>query len=159
MAGLIKTVLCLHHKTIPPSLHFERPNPKIDFANSPFYVNTRAAAWEGPTGMPRRAGVSSLGIGGTNAHVILEEAPERRAVRPGAAVAAPGALGEDADGAGDPDASTSPRTSASTRSSRSRTSPARSRPGASASTTAASWSAAIARGRGGGARAETIRSG
>ena len=60
---------------IPPSLHFKHPNPKIDFANSPFYVNANLAEWtKGIT--PRRAGVSSFGIGGTNAHVVLEEAPE-----------------------------------------------------------------------------------
>lgn len=73
VAGLIKTVLALKHQLIPPSLHFERPNPKIDFANSPFYVNTKLLPWE-TYQIPRRAGVSSLGIGGTNAHVILEEA-------------------------------------------------------------------------------------
>ncbi|MCC5666154.1 SDR family NAD(P)-dependent oxidoreductase [Nostoc sp. CHAB 5784] len=74
IAGLIKTVLVLEHQQIPPSLNFEQPNPQIDFANSPFYVNTTLTEWKtGST--PRRAGVSSLGIGGTNAHVILEEAP------------------------------------------------------------------------------------
>ena len=78
VAGLIKTALALHHKRLPPSLHFEAPNPKIDFANSPFYVNTTLREWE--TGRtPRRAGVSSFGIGGTNAHVVLEEAPAREA--------------------------------------------------------------------------------
>ncbi len=76
VAGLIKTVLALNHRQIPPSLHFTQPNPRIDFANSPFYVNSRLADWPaGPT--PRRAGVSSFGIGGTNAHVVLEEAPQR----------------------------------------------------------------------------------
>ncbi|NER83044.1 MAG: type I polyketide synthase, partial [Leptolyngbya sp. SIO1D8] len=74
IAGLIKTVLALKHQQIPPSLHFETPNPKIDFANSPFYVNAALSPWQA-NGMPRRAGVSSFGIGGTNAHVILEEAP------------------------------------------------------------------------------------
>ena len=74
VAGLIKTVLSLENKQIPPSLHFSRPNPLIDFANSPFYVNTRLSNWE-TNGEPRRAGVTSLGIGGTNAHVVLEEAP------------------------------------------------------------------------------------
>ncbi|MUG96487.1 SDR family NAD(P)-dependent oxidoreductase [Scytonema sp. UIC 10036] len=74
VTGLIKTVLALKHKQIPPSLHFEKPNPQIDFANSPFYVNTKLTEWES-NGTPRRAGVSSFGIGGTNAHVILEEAP------------------------------------------------------------------------------------
>jgi amino acid adenylation domain-containing protein len=75
LAGLIKTALALEHRQIPPTLHFERPNPRIDFADSPFYVNNRLIDWpEGPT--PRRAGVSSFGIGGTNAHAVLEEAPE-----------------------------------------------------------------------------------
>jgi phthiocerol/phenolphthiocerol synthesis type-I polyketide synthase E len=74
VTGLIKTVLALKHKQIPPSLHFEKPNPQIDFANSPFYVNTTLSDWSKST-YPRRAGVSSFGIGGTNAHVILEEAP------------------------------------------------------------------------------------
>jgi acyl transferase domain-containing protein len=74
VAGLIKTALALNHRVIPPSLNFKRPNPKIDFQNSPFYVNTKLSEWKaGPT--PRRAGVSSFGIGGTNAHVVLEEAP------------------------------------------------------------------------------------
>lgn len=74
VAGLIKTVLALHHKMLPPSLHFEQPNPQIDFANSPFRVNAALSAWEAGAS-PRRAGVSSFGIGGTNAHAILEEAP------------------------------------------------------------------------------------
>ncbi|MHC5857709.1 type I polyketide synthase [Nostoc sp.] len=74
VTGLIKTVMALKDKMIPPSLHFEQPNPEIDFTNSPFYVNTKLSEWE-TNGTPRRAGVSSFGIGGTNAHVILEEAP------------------------------------------------------------------------------------
>lgn len=74
IAGLIKTVLALKHKRIPPSLHFKQPNPKIDFANSPFYVNTALSEWQ-TNGTPRRAGVSSFGMGGTNCHVVLEEAP------------------------------------------------------------------------------------
>lgn len=74
IAGLIKTVLALKHKSIPASLHFHTPNPKIDFANSPFYVNNIYRKWEN-TPLPRRAGVSSFGIGGTNVHVVLEEAP------------------------------------------------------------------------------------
>ncbi|MBE9228590.1 amino acid adenylation domain-containing protein [Phormidium sp. LEGE 05292] len=74
IAGLIKTVLALKHKAIPPSLHFSQPNPNIDFANSPFYVNTTLSEWKA-NGTPRRAGVSAFGIGGTNCHVILEEAP------------------------------------------------------------------------------------
>ena len=74
ITGFIKTVLALHHKRIPPSLHFETPNAQIDFANSPFYVNTQLTEWE-TNGTPRRAGVSSFGFGGTNVHAILEEAP------------------------------------------------------------------------------------
>ena len=74
VAGLIKTVLALKHGLLPPSLHFEEPNPQIDFDNSPFYVNTELSQWKVNNG-PRRAGVSSFGIGGTNAHIILEEAP------------------------------------------------------------------------------------
>lgn len=74
VTGLIKTVLALKHKQIPPSLHFTAPNPEIDFANSPFYVNTTLSEWQ-TNGTPRRAGVSSFGLGGTNAHVVLEEAP------------------------------------------------------------------------------------
>jgi acyl transferase domain-containing protein len=74
VAGFIKTVLALAHRQIPPSLHFVQPNPAIDFATSPFYVNTRLVDWTS-SGEPRRAGVSSFGMGGTNAHVVLEEAP------------------------------------------------------------------------------------
>ena len=81
VTGLIKTVLALEHAMLPPSLHFEQPNPQIDFANSPFYVNTTLSRWAaGET--PRRAGVSSFGIGGTNAHVVLEEAPPAEATGP-----------------------------------------------------------------------------
>jgi len=80
-ASLIKTALALEHKQIPPSLHFDRPNPQIDFDNSPFYVNTQLADWK-TNGHPRRAGVSSFGFGGTNAHVILEEAPAVEASGP-----------------------------------------------------------------------------
>jgi acyl transferase domain-containing protein len=86
IAGLIKTVLALQHGEIPPSLHFERPNPRIDFAAGPVYVNRELAEWK-RDGTPRRAGVSSFGFGGTNAHVILEEAPAPPALpeRPAAA--------------------------------------------------------------------------
>ncbi|MBN9125761.1 MAG: polyketide synthase [Nitrosospira sp. 56-18] len=74
VAGLLKTVLALEYQTLPPTLNFEKPNPQIDFASSPFYVNTVGKHW--PAGMtPRRAGVSSFGIGGTNVHAIIEEAP------------------------------------------------------------------------------------
>lgn len=74
VAGLIRAVLALKHQTLPPSLHFEQPNPSIDFSSSPFYVNATARPWP-RAGVPRRAGVSSFGIGGTNVHVVLEEAP------------------------------------------------------------------------------------
>jgi len=73
VAGLIKTVLALKHRAIPPSLNFAVPNPDIDFAASPFFVNTGLRPWS--SCRPRRAAVSSFGIGGTNAHVVLEEAP------------------------------------------------------------------------------------
>ncbi|MEW6234624.1 MAG: SDR family NAD(P)-dependent oxidoreductase [Candidatus Omnitrophota bacterium] len=73
-AGLIKTILSLENKIIPPSLHFQQPNPHIDFANSPFFVNAKLSTWDS-NASPRRAGVSSFGIGGTNIHVVLEEAP------------------------------------------------------------------------------------
>ena len=71
VAGFIKTVLALHHKQIPPSLNFTKPNPNIDFKNSPFYVNTKLSQWQ--CNSIRRAGVSSFGVGGTNVHAILEE--------------------------------------------------------------------------------------
>ncbi len=83
IAGLIKAVLALERRQIPPSLHVEEPNPEIAWAASPFYVNTRLAGWE-PNGGPLRAGVSSFGIGGTNAHVVLEEAPPAAAAGPAA---------------------------------------------------------------------------
>jgi acyl transferase domain-containing protein/acyl carrier protein len=75
VAGVIKTVLSLQHKFLAPSLHFHTPNPHIDFENSPFYVVSKPSEWPNGSG-PRRAAVSSFGIGGTNAHAILEEAPE-----------------------------------------------------------------------------------
>lgn len=74
VAGLIKTALSLQHRMLLPSLHFTSPNPKISFANSPFYVNTQLQEWKNNK-YPLRAGVSSFGIGGTNAHLVLEEAP------------------------------------------------------------------------------------
>ena len=74
VAGFIKTTLALQHRKLPPSLHFTQPNPKIDFASSPFYVNTALKEWR-TDGVLRRAGISSFGSGGTNAHVVLEEAP------------------------------------------------------------------------------------
>ena len=80
VVGVIKTALALKHRLIPPSINFERPNPQIDFVNSPFYVNTRLQEWK-KEGSPRRAGVSSFGLGGTNVHIILEEAPELHSSR------------------------------------------------------------------------------
>ncbi|MBK1439222.1 amino acid adenylation domain-containing protein [Parapedobacter sp. ISTM3] len=71
VAGLIKTALILHFKKIPASINYKRPNPAIDFENSPFEVNDRLSVWESEA--PRRAGVSSFGVGGTNVHVVLEE--------------------------------------------------------------------------------------
>ncbi len=82
VAGLIKTVLALRHRELPPSLHFTRPNPKIDFARTAFAVNASLTPWTAAPGTPRRAGVSSFGIGGTNAHLILEEAPAPRPSAP-----------------------------------------------------------------------------
>ena len=73
VSGLIKAALVVRDGVIPPSLHYTAPNPKIDFAKSPFFVNTSLREWK-TEGHPRRAGVSAFGVGGTNAHVILEEA-------------------------------------------------------------------------------------
>jgi acyl transferase domain-containing protein/acyl carrier protein len=78
MAALIKTVLALQNRQIPASLHFSRPNPEIDFPATPFFVNTQLAPWTSADG-PRRAGIMSTGMGGTNAHVVLEEAPAQAA--------------------------------------------------------------------------------
>ena len=75
-ASLIKTALSLHNRQIPPSLGYEAPNPSIPFEGSPFSVNDRLSDWVSTHG-PRRAGVNSLGVGGTNAHVVVEEAPTR----------------------------------------------------------------------------------
>ncbi|MGK7902304.1 MAG: aminotransferase class III-fold pyridoxal phosphate-dependent enzyme [Hormoscilla sp.] len=74
VAGAIATILALENQQIPPSLHFESPNPTIDFENSPFFVNTELKNWT-TDGGPRIAGVSSFGLGGTNAHAIIAEAP------------------------------------------------------------------------------------
>lgn len=76
VAGFIKATLSLDHKKLVPSLNFIQPNPQIDFKAGPFKVNTELRAWESSQGRPRRAGVSSFGLGGTNAHAVLEEAPE-----------------------------------------------------------------------------------
>jgi acyl transferase domain-containing protein len=80
VAGIIKTVLALEHRQLPPSLHYERPNPEIDFASTPFRVNAQLCEWasEGP----RRAAVIATGMGGTNAAVVLEEAPAPQPAAP-----------------------------------------------------------------------------
>ena len=76
VAGMIKTILALKHRSLPPSLHFSQANPEIDFKRTPFYVNTQLRKWTSDG--PRRAGVMSTGMGGTNAHMVFEEAPESR---------------------------------------------------------------------------------
>jgi acyl transferase domain-containing protein/glutamate-1-semialdehyde aminotransferase/thioesterase domain-containing protein/aryl carrier-like protein len=81
-AGLIKTTLSLHHRQIPASLHFSSPNPKLDLENSPFFVNDALRPWTTEPGKDRCAGVSSFGTGGTNAHVIVSEAPEPASTTP-----------------------------------------------------------------------------
>ncbi|WFP51889.1 SDR family NAD(P)-dependent oxidoreductase [Methylomonas sp. EFPC3] len=82
VASVIKTALALWHRTLPPSLHFGTPNPRIDFANSPFFVNDTLRDWD--CAGTRYAAVSSFGIGGTNAHAIMEEAPPQPVTRSGA---------------------------------------------------------------------------
>ncbi len=83
VASLIKASLALQHRQMPPTLNFEKPNPNIDFESSPFSVNDRLTPWE-RRGHPRRAAVNSLGVGGTNAHVVLEEPPPRAPSPPSA---------------------------------------------------------------------------
>jgi amino acid adenylation domain-containing protein len=75
VTGVIKTALSLHHKLLPPTLHFRQPNPRLNLEDSPFYVNTSLRPWQ-RTDAPLRAGVSAFGIGGTNAHIVMEEAPD-----------------------------------------------------------------------------------
>jgi phthiocerol/phenolphthiocerol synthesis type-I polyketide synthase E len=82
VAGLIKTVLAVEHGAIPPTVHFTSPNPAIDFAAGPFYVTTSLETWHGDA-RPRRAAVSSFGVGGTNAHAVIEEAPPTEQLAPG----------------------------------------------------------------------------
>ncbi|WP_082113582.1 type I polyketide synthase [Chromobacterium vaccinii] len=77
IAGLIKTILMLKHRAIPPQIRFENANPRIDLDASPFFIPREAAHWPEQAGHPRRACVSAFGVGGTNAHVIVEEAPVR----------------------------------------------------------------------------------
>ncbi|HET9382842.1 MAG TPA: MupA/Atu3671 family FMN-dependent luciferase-like monooxygenase, partial [Streptomyces sp.] len=76
LAGLIKTVLALRHRRIPPLAGFTRPNPALPLDGSPFVLSAAGRPWERDGTAPRRAGVSALGVGGTNAHVVVEEAPE-----------------------------------------------------------------------------------
>ena len=80
VAGLIKAVLMVERGQLPASLHYEQPNPQIDFVGSPFAVNTQLREWERQGEQKRRAGVSSFGMGGTNAHVVIEEGPRREEV-------------------------------------------------------------------------------
>ncbi|CAM4477235.1 type I polyketide synthase [Paenibacillus xylanexedens] len=74
LAGLLKAIMALRSKRIPSTLHFNKPNPKFEFDKSPVYVNVISREWEGAA-TPRRCGVSSFGLSGTNCHVVLEEAP------------------------------------------------------------------------------------
>jgi acyl transferase domain-containing protein/thioesterase domain-containing protein len=83
ICGFIKTVLALGHRQIPPSLHYDQPNPQVDFAASPFFVNATLRSWDTPgAGIARIAGVTALGAGGTNVHVLLREPPRLAAPRP-----------------------------------------------------------------------------
>jgi acyl transferase domain-containing protein len=77
VASFIKVALAMQQKQLPPTLHFEKGNPACEFETSPFYVNAELKPWIPPARFPRRAGVSSLGVGGTNAHIVLQEAPPR----------------------------------------------------------------------------------
>jgi acyl transferase domain-containing protein len=81
VASLIKTVLALQHRIIPPLVNFVTPNPELHLAKSPFIASVASSPWD-TSSAPRRAGVSSFGIGGTNAHVVIEEAPEAAATVP-----------------------------------------------------------------------------
>ena len=76
VTGLIKTAMSLRHRMLPATLHFQRPNPRLNLEQSPFYVNAKLTEWQRGT-TPLRAGVSAFGVGGTNAHLVLEEAPTR----------------------------------------------------------------------------------
>ena len=80
VAGLIKTIMCLKNKAIPPTVHYSAPNPELHLENTEFVITDTLTPWESDT--PRRAGVSSFGVGGTNAHVVVEEAPPTPARTP-----------------------------------------------------------------------------
>ncbi|MGA1867912.1 MAG: SDR family NAD(P)-dependent oxidoreductase [bacterium] len=81
IASLIKVLLALKHKKIPPSLNFEKANEYINFQNSPFFVNTQLKEWDTQNNGPRRAAISSFGFSGTNCHMVIEEAPKRSVTR------------------------------------------------------------------------------
>ncbi|MFC8393635.1 SDR family oxidoreductase [Streptomyces sp. NPDC057238] len=81
-AGLLKAVLALHHKVLPPTIKVDRPHPALSIEASPFYLNTETRPWIRPGGHPRRAAVSSFGFGGSNFHCTLEEYPADRPSRP-----------------------------------------------------------------------------
>ncbi|MGK8486676.1 type I polyketide synthase [Nocardia asiatica] len=76
IAGAVKTILAVHHAALPPSLHCDNLNPRFKFAGSPLYVNRELRPWRPADGRPRAAGVSSFGFGGTNAHLVVEQAPD-----------------------------------------------------------------------------------
>jgi polyketide synthase PksN len=78
VAGVLKILLALRQRQIPPSLHFQQANPGLDLERSPFYVNTASRDWETPAGHPRRAAISSFGFSGTNAHLVIQEGPSPR---------------------------------------------------------------------------------
>ena len=82
-AGLVKAALAVERGEIPPTLHYTAPNPRIDFASTPFFVNDELLPWPGDAAHPRRAGVSSFGLGGTNAHAVLEQPPAQAPSAPG----------------------------------------------------------------------------
>lgn len=82
IAGFVKTVLSLRHGLLYPSLHFDTPNPLIDFDRSPLFVNTELREWPTRSNPRRLAGVSSFGLTGTNAHIVLSDAPSRRSKAP-----------------------------------------------------------------------------
>ncbi|MDZ7781359.1 MAG: polyketide synthase [Gemmatimonadota bacterium] len=92
VASLIKAVQAIKHGEVPPTVHFEAPNPQIDLPSTPFFINDQTIPWPS-VGEKRRAGVPSLGVGGTNAHVIVEEAPAPRPSGQGTELASPAHLG------------------------------------------------------------------
>ena len=73
IAGIMKSVMALHHRTIPPSAGFETPNPTVEWNEIPFFVPTKARDWPQPEGHPRRAGISAFGFGGTNASLVFKK--------------------------------------------------------------------------------------